>query len=162
MLVASAGMAELADALDLGSSAARRAGSSPVPGTKINPLVAANLCCLYLTYVRGEAYLAAGQGTAAAAEFQKIIDHSGIVWNCWTGALAHLGLARCRRPASEEPRGVWMPILPAPGHFWPTRISSRSGKTPTPASPSSSKPRRSTRSCSRGDLPLTAPDPPIS
>jgi hypothetical protein len=28
-----AGMAELADALDLGSSAARRAGSSPVPGT---------------------------------------------------------------------------------------------------------------------------------
>src|SRR5580704_15350502 len=24
----------------------------------------------------------------------KIIDHSGIVWNCWTGALAHLGVAR--------------------------------------------------------------------
>jgi hypothetical protein len=38
--------------------------------------------------------LAAGQGSAAAAEFQKILDHSGIVWNCWTGALAHLGLAR--------------------------------------------------------------------
>ena len=45
-------------------------------------------------YLRGEAYLAAGQGNAAAAEFQKILDHSGIVWNCWTGALAHLGLAR--------------------------------------------------------------------
>jgi hypothetical protein len=45
-------------------------------------------------YVRGEAYLAAGQGKEAAAEFQKIIDHSGIVWNCWTGALAHLGVAR--------------------------------------------------------------------
>jgi hypothetical protein len=44
--------------------------------------------------VRGESYLAAGQGSAAAAEFQKIIDHSGIVWNCWTGALAHLGVAR--------------------------------------------------------------------
>jgi eukaryotic-like serine/threonine-protein kinase len=54
----------------------------------------ANVSCLYHTYIRGVAYLAAGQGTAAAAEFQKIIDHSGIVWNCWTGALAHLGVAR--------------------------------------------------------------------
>ncbi len=53
-----------------------------------------NLSCLYPVYVRGEAYLAAGEGNAAAAEFQKIIDHSGIVWNCWTGALAHLGVAR--------------------------------------------------------------------
>ncbi|MGA3090364.1 MAG: protein kinase [Terriglobales bacterium] len=53
-----------------------------------------NLSCLYPTYVRGEAYLADGQGSAAATEFQKIIDHNGIVWNCWTGALAHLGVAR--------------------------------------------------------------------
>ena len=50
--------------------------------------------CLYTVYIRGEAYLAAGQGSAAAAEFQKILDHSGIVRNCWTGALAHLGVAR--------------------------------------------------------------------
>jgi tetratricopeptide (TPR) repeat protein len=50
--------------------------------------------CLYHVYIRGEAYLAAGQAKEAAAEFQKIIDHSGIVWNCWTGALAHLGVAR--------------------------------------------------------------------
>jgi tetratricopeptide (TPR) repeat protein len=50
--------------------------------------------CLFDVYVRGEAYLAAGQGAAAAAEFQKIIDHSGIVLNCWTGALARLGVAR--------------------------------------------------------------------
>jgi eukaryotic-like serine/threonine-protein kinase len=54
----------------------------------------ANISCLYPTYIRGEGYLAAGQGSAAAAEFQKILDHSGIVWNCWTGALAHLGVAR--------------------------------------------------------------------
>ena len=54
----------------------------------------ANVSCLYHVYVRGEAYLAAGQGSAAAAEFQKILDHSGIVWNCWTGALSHLGVAR--------------------------------------------------------------------
>jgi len=53
-----------------------------------------NLSCLYPTYVRAKAYLAAGQGQAAASEFQKILDHRGIVWNCWTGALAHLGLAR--------------------------------------------------------------------
>jgi serine/threonine protein kinase/tetratricopeptide (TPR) repeat protein len=53
-----------------------------------------NISCLYSTYLHGEAYLAAGQGNAAAAEFQKILDHSGIVWNCWTGALAHLGVAR--------------------------------------------------------------------
>jgi eukaryotic-like serine/threonine-protein kinase len=55
---------------------------------------ALNVTCLYTVYVRGEAYLSAGQGSAAAAEFQRIIDHSGMVWNCWTGALAHLGVAR--------------------------------------------------------------------
>ena len=53
-----------------------------------------NVSCMYPTYVRGAAYLAAGQGSAAAAEFKKILDHSGIVWNCWTGALARLGFAR--------------------------------------------------------------------
>jgi serine/threonine protein kinase/tetratricopeptide (TPR) repeat protein len=53
-----------------------------------------NVSCLYHVYIRGEAYLAAGQGKEAAAEFQKILDHSGIDGNCWTGALAHLGVAR--------------------------------------------------------------------
>jgi DNA-binding winged helix-turn-helix (wHTH) protein/tetratricopeptide (TPR) repeat protein len=71
---------------------ALQAAASPIELGQI-PFVA-NISCLYPTYVRGEAYLAAGQGAAAAAEFQKIIDHSGIVWNCWTGALAHLGVAR--------------------------------------------------------------------
>ncbi|MGA7931208.1 MAG: serine/threonine-protein kinase [Candidatus Sulfotelmatobacter sp.] len=66
----------------------------------------ANISCLYPTYVRGEAYLAAGQGTAAAAEFQKIIDHSGIVWNCWTGALAHLGVARANGLQSSTSQGA--------------------------------------------------------
>ncbi len=60
-----------------------------------------NLSCLYPTYIRGEAYLAAGQGKESAAEFQKIIDHSGIVWNCWTGALAHLGVARANALQSK-------------------------------------------------------------
>ncbi len=49
---------------------------------------------LYSVYVRGEAYLAAGQGAAAAAEFQKILDHRGIVVSDPIGALAHLQLAR--------------------------------------------------------------------
>jgi eukaryotic-like serine/threonine-protein kinase len=50
--------------------------------------------CLYPVYVRGEAYLAAGEGTAAAAEFRKLMDHRGITWGCATGALSRLGLAR--------------------------------------------------------------------
>ena len=49
---------------------------------------------LYPVYVRGEAYLAAHQGKEAAAEFQKILDHRGIVLNEPIGALAHLQLGR--------------------------------------------------------------------
>jgi serine/threonine protein kinase/Flp pilus assembly protein TadD len=49
---------------------------------------------LYPVYLRGEAYVAAHQGSAAAAEFQKILDHPGVVLNEPIGALAHLGLAR--------------------------------------------------------------------
>jgi hypothetical protein len=49
---------------------------------------------LYPVYLRGVAYVAAHQGSAAAAEFQKILDHPGIVVNEPIGALAHLGLAR--------------------------------------------------------------------
>ena len=65
-----------------------------------------NNSCLYPTYVRGEAYLSAGQGSAAAVEFQKIIDHSGIVWNCWTGALARLGVARANALQSKTSQGA--------------------------------------------------------
>ena len=49
---------------------------------------------LYPVYYRGYAYLAAGQNEDAAKEFQKILDHRGIVVNSPFGALAHLGLAR--------------------------------------------------------------------
>ena len=65
-----------------------------------------NLSCLYPSYIRGEAYLAARQGTQAAAEFQKILDHSGIVWNCWTGALAHLGVARANALQMKTSQGA--------------------------------------------------------
>ena len=69
-------------------------------------LFVANVSCLYHVYVRGEAYLATGQGSAAAAEFQKILDHSGIVWNCWTGVLAHVGVARANALQSLSMQGA--------------------------------------------------------
>jgi hypothetical protein len=65
-----------------------------------------NTSCLYPVYVRGEAYLAAGQGNEAAAEFQKILDHGGIVWSCWTGALARLGVARANALESRTAQGA--------------------------------------------------------
>ena len=49
---------------------------------------------LYPVFVRGQAYLLARQGSEAAAQFQKILDHRGIVLNEPIGTLAHLGLAR--------------------------------------------------------------------
>ena len=65
-----------------------------------------NISCLYPAYVRGNADLAAGQGGVAAAEFQKLLDHSGIVWNCWTGALAHLGVARANALQAHTSQGA--------------------------------------------------------
>ncbi len=54
----------------------------------------ANFGALYPIYVRGEAYLAEKQGTQAAAEFQKILAHRGIVASDPIGALARLQLGR--------------------------------------------------------------------
>ena len=65
-----------------------------------------SLSCLQTAYVRGQTYLAAGQGKEAAAEFQRILDHSGIVWNCWTGALAHLGVARGNALQAKTSQGA--------------------------------------------------------
>jgi tetratricopeptide (TPR) repeat protein len=45
-------------------------------------------------YLRGEAYLVADQPTEAAAQFQKLLEHRGIVTNAPVGSLAHLGLGR--------------------------------------------------------------------
>ncbi len=49
---------------------------------------------LYPVYVRGEAYLALHRGAEAVVEFQKILDHRGIVINDPVGALAHLQVGR--------------------------------------------------------------------
>jgi hypothetical protein len=56
---------------------------------------------MYPVYVRGQAYLAANQGAEAAAEFQKILDHRGIVLNEPIGALAHLQLGRAYAMSSD-------------------------------------------------------------
>jgi eukaryotic-like serine/threonine-protein kinase len=56
---------------------------------------------LYPAYLRGDAYLSAKQGTAAAVEFHKIIDHPGIVANELIGALSHLQLARAYLTAGD-------------------------------------------------------------
>jgi eukaryotic-like serine/threonine-protein kinase len=58
------------------------------------PYDLANQRRMLSTYQRGRAYLALHKGTEAAAEFQKIADHPGVVHNSVTGALAKLGLAR--------------------------------------------------------------------
>jgi tetratricopeptide (TPR) repeat protein len=56
---------------------------------------------LYPAYVRGQAYLLAHNGTAAAAEFQKLLDHNGIVVNFVTGSLAHLQIGRAYAMAGD-------------------------------------------------------------
>ena len=49
---------------------------------------------MYPAYLRGEAYRLEHRGKEAASEFQKILDHRGLVLNFPLGTLAHLGLAR--------------------------------------------------------------------
>lgn len=95
------------------------------PEQAIDQLQAASWCelggtstpsTMYPVYLRGEANLRAGRGSAAAAEFQKFIDHRGIVLNFPLGALAPLGLGRAyaldgdktkARSAYQEFFAVW-------------------------------------------------------
>ncbi len=49
---------------------------------------------MYAAYLRGEAYLELGRGHEAASEFQKVLDHRGVVLNFVTGSLVRLQLAR--------------------------------------------------------------------
>jgi tetratricopeptide (TPR) repeat protein len=49
---------------------------------------------LNIVFVLGNAYLLAGKGREAAAEFQKILDHRGLVTSAPIGALAHLQIGR--------------------------------------------------------------------
>src|SRR5438132_991589 len=68
---------------------------------------------LYPAYVRGQAYLRLGQGNQAAAEFQRIIDHRGLVGNYPLGALAHLQLGRAYALAGDvgKARATYLEFL---------------------------------------------------
>jgi eukaryotic-like serine/threonine-protein kinase len=57
---------------------------------------------MYPAYLRGEAYLGAGNGRLAAAEFQNILDHPGVIVNFPLGALSHLGLGRARAISGDS------------------------------------------------------------
>ncbi len=59
---------------------------------------------LYPVYVRGQAYLEAGRGREAAAEFQKVLDHRGIVLADPIGAVAHIQLGRALFSLGENDR----------------------------------------------------------
>jgi tetratricopeptide (TPR) repeat protein len=68
------------------------------PGSSFN----GNFGSLYPIYVRGQAYLAAHRAAEAEAEFQKILDHRGIVISDPIGALAHLQLGRACALANDK------------------------------------------------------------
>jgi hypothetical protein len=57
---------------------------------------------LYPAYIRGLAYLQMGEGLKAATEFQKLLDHPGIVGREVIGALSHLQLARAQKMTGNE------------------------------------------------------------
>ena len=57
---------------------------------------------LYPVYIRGLAYLQMGEGRLAAAEFQKLLDHPGIIGRYVIGALSHLQIARAQKMAGNE------------------------------------------------------------
>jgi serine/threonine protein kinase/Flp pilus assembly protein TadD len=78
--------------------------------------------CLYPVYLRAEAYLVAQQGAAAAAEFQKILDHPNLFMPESIGALAYLGLGRAYALEAGILRSVGVP--PAAGR------EQRAGKMP--------------------------------
>jgi hypothetical protein len=93
---------------------------------------------MYPVYVRGQAYLVMNEGAKAAAEFQKIVDHSGIVVSDPIGVLARLELGRSYALSGERTRQDPR-----------TRISSHFGRMPIRTFPSLSRRRLNTPRFSR-------------
>ncbi|MFZ0916565.1 MAG: hypothetical protein WAN04_06695, partial [Candidatus Udaeobacter sp.] len=87
-------MARAALALNSGNAQAAIEALSPAAPYELGHTNEDFTFALYPIYFRGQAYLAAKNGAAAAGEFQKILDHASIVGNEPIGALAHLGLGR--------------------------------------------------------------------
>jgi hypothetical protein len=71
--------------------------------------------CLYPVYVRGEAYLAAGSGSAAAGEYQKILDHRGIIWKLRDPGRSRFSDSRAPMPWRRAQTRESQPTLPASG-----------------------------------------------
>jgi len=88
-----------ANALKLLQTAVSYEGGTPIAGGSEYFLGAGNL---YPAYVRGVAYLAARRGREAAAEFQKILDHRGIVICDPVGALARIQVGRAYALAGDK------------------------------------------------------------
>jgi DNA-binding winged helix-turn-helix (wHTH) protein/tetratricopeptide (TPR) repeat protein len=88
-----------ANAVELLQTAIPYEGGTPIEGGSEFLLGAGNL---YPAYVRGLAYLAAHRGREAAAEFQKILDHRGIVISDPVGALAQMQLGRAYALAGDK------------------------------------------------------------
>lgn len=78
-----------AKAIDFLQSATPYELGNPLPQAEIGGF-------LYPVFLRGQVYLQLRRGDAAAAEFQKFLDHRGITLNGALGALAYLGLARAQ------------------------------------------------------------------
>jgi tetratricopeptide (TPR) repeat protein len=76
-----------------------------VPGTAFYS-GAAFFGALYPVYVRGLAYSRLGRHREAAAEFQKILDHPGIMLNDPIGPLARLQLARALSASGDRPKSA--------------------------------------------------------
>ncbi len=65
--------------------------------------VTRSLRALYPAYARGQAYLEAGRGREASVEFQKLLDHPGVVWNSVLGPLALVQLGRAQAMLGDKP-----------------------------------------------------------
>jgi hypothetical protein len=85
------GLDTSAAAVDLSQNHAEKALQSLAPTSQYEYSLEWDL---YAVYLRGQANLQLHRGKEAAADFQEILDHRGIVGNDLHGALAHLGLAR--------------------------------------------------------------------
>ena len=91
-------------------------------------------------YIRGIAYLQTKQAAAATTEFLKILYRRGLVGDCFTGALAHLGLARAYALAGDtaKSRTTYQDFLALWKDATPT---SRSSNKLNPNTPNSSSKR---------------------
>jgi serine/threonine protein kinase/tetratricopeptide (TPR) repeat protein len=109
-------MIHAAAALQSGSATKAIEALAPAASYQFGSTAQTLSFALYPVYLRGEAYVAVHQGSAAAAEFQKILDHPGVILNEPIGALAHLGLARAyalsgdtakAKPAYQDFFALW-------------------------------------------------------